>query len=127
MADDQVKKKVTREGLRNAFKLYRYLKPYQGEYLLGLFFLLGSSMASLTFPKLLGELVNTGNKEASAHSLNTIALLLGIVLLLQSVFSYFRIVLFNNVTEKTLASLRQETYNHLIKLPLRFFDQRRVG
>ena len=127
MADNQVKKKVTREGLRNAFKLYRYLKPYQGEYIFGLFFLLGSSMASLAFPKLLGELVNTGNKEATAHSLNTIALLLGMVLLLQSVFSYFRIVLFNNVTEKTLASLRQETYNHMIKLPLKFFDQRRVG
>jgi ABC-type multidrug transport system fused ATPase/permease subunit len=127
MADNQAKKKITREGLRNAFKLYKYLKPFRGEYVLGLFFLLGSSLASLAFPKLLGELVNTGNKEASAHSLNTIALLLGAILLAQSAFSYFRIVLFNNVTEKTLALLRQETYNHLIKLPLRFFDRRRVG
>ncbi len=29
--------------------------------------------------------------------------------------------------KKTLAFLRQDTYNHLIKLPLKFFDQRRVG
>ena len=121
------KKKITREGLRNAFKLYRYIKPFQKEYFVGMFFLLGSSMASLVFPKLLGELVNSGNKEAAAHSLNEIALLLGVVLLVQSVFSYFRIVLFVNVTEKTLAFLRQDTYNHLIKLPLKFFDRRRVG
>jgi len=121
------KKKITREGLRNAFKIYRYLKPFQRDYYLGMFFLFGSSLASLAFPKLLGELVNSGNKDASAHSLNEIALLLGIVLLVQSVFSYFRIVLFVNVTEKTLAFLRQDTYNHLIKLPLKFFDQRRVG
>lgn len=121
------KKKITREGLRNAFKLYRYLKPFQSEYLIGMFFLLGSSLASLAFPKLLGELVNTGNNEVSAHSINEIALWLAVVLLVQSVFSYFRIVLFVNVTEKTLAFLRQDTYNHLIKLPLRFFDQRRVG
>jgi ABC-type multidrug transport system fused ATPase/permease subunit len=121
------KKKITREGLRNAFKLYRYLKPFRREYGVGMFFLLGSSLASLAFPKLLGELVNSGNKVASAYSLNEIALLLGVVLLVQSVFSYFRIVLFVNVTEKTLAFLRQDTYNHLIKLPLKFFDQRRVG
>ncbi len=121
------KKKITRDGLRNAFKLYRYLKPFQKEYFVGMFFLLGSSLASLAFPKLLGELVNSGNKEVAAHSINQIALLLGVVLLVQSVFSYFRIVLFVNVTEKTLAFLRQDTYNHLIKLPLKFFDQRRVG
>jgi ABC-type multidrug transport system fused ATPase/permease subunit len=121
------KKKITREGLRNAFKLFRYIKPFQGEYYIGMFFLLGSSIASLVFPKLLGELVNSGNKEVAARSLNEIALLLGVVLLVQSVFSYFRIVFFVNVTEKTLAFLRQDTYNHLIKLPLRFFDQRRVG
>ena len=127
MAENQTKKKITREGLRNAFKLYRYLKPYRGEYILGLFFLLGSSLSSLAFPKLLGELVNTGNKEAAAHNMNTIAIILGAILLAQSSFSYFRIVLFNNVTEKTLAALRQETYNHLIKLPLKFFEQRRVG
>ena len=121
------KKKITREGLRNAFKLYRYLKPFRREYFIGLFFLLGSSLASLAFPKLLGELVNSGNKVAMTYSLNQIAMLLVVVLLVQSVFSYFRIVLFNNVTEKTLAFLRQDTYKHLIKLPLKFFDQRRVG
>ncbi|HLN73189.1 MAG TPA: ABC transporter transmembrane domain-containing protein, partial [Prolixibacteraceae bacterium] len=59
--------------------------------------------------------------------LNEIALLLSAILLIQSTFSYFRIVLFNNVTERTLAYLRQDTYNHLIKLPLKFFDKRRVG
>ena len=121
------KKKITREGLRNAFKLYRYLKPFRREYFIGLFFLLGSSLASLAFPKLLGELVNSGNKVAMTYSLNQIAMLLVVVLLVQSIFSYFRIVLFNNVTEKTLAFLRQDTYKHLIKLPLKFFDQRRVG
>ena len=121
------KKKITRAGLRNAFKLYRYLRPFRREYFLGLFFLLGSSLASLAFPKLLGELVNAGNKVAMSYTINEIAIFLVVVLLVQSTFSYFRIVLFNNVTEKTLAFLRQDTYTHLIKLPLRFFDQRRVG
>jgi len=121
------KKKITREGLRNAFKLYKYIKPFRREYGIGMFFLIGSTTTSLIFPKLLGDLVNSANKEIVSRSLNEVAILLGVVLLAQSIFSYFRIVLFVNVTEKTLAFLRQDTYNHLIKLPLKFFDQRRVG
>ena len=92
-----------------------------------MFFLLGSSIASLAFPKLLGELVNSGNIGNLSNDINRIGLLLVATLLIQSVFSYFRVVLFVNVTEKTLASLRQNTYNHLIKLPLKFFEKHRVG
>jgi len=121
------KKKITREGLRNSLKLYSYIHPFLGEYLLGMFFLLGSSLASLAFPKLLGDLVNSGNEGSLGQTINHTALLLGILLLVQSVFSYFRVILFVNVTEKSLASLRRSTYNHLIKLPIRFFEQRRVG
>lgn len=121
------RKKINKEGLSNAFKLYKYIKPYRLEYFIGLFFLLGSSLASLAFPKLLGELVNSGSEGRIAEDLNIIGLLLIITLLLQSTFSYFRTVLFVNVTEKSLASLRQHTYNHLIKLPLKFFEKHRVG
>ena len=121
------KKKITLEGLKNAFKLYSYIKPYRIEYAWGMFFLMGSSIASLAFPKLLGELVDSGNKGNLSQDLNRIALLLIITLFVQSVFSYFRVVLFVNVTEKTLAFLRQNTYNHLIKLPIRFFEKHRVG
>jgi ABC-type multidrug transport system fused ATPase/permease subunit len=121
------KKKITLEGLKNAFKLYSYIKPFRSEYAWGMFFLLGSSLASLAFPKLLGDLVNSGNIGNLSKDLNHIGLLLIATLLLQSVFSYFRVVLFVNVTEKTLASLRQKTYNHLIKLPIKFFEKHRVG
>lgn len=121
------KKKITIVGLKNAFKLYRYIKPFSREYALGFFFLLGSSLANLAFPKLLGELVNAGNAGSLSQEISSIAITLGVVLLIQSTFSYFRIVMFVNVTEKTMAFLRQETFRHLIKLPLSFFEKHRVG
>jgi ABC transporter fused permease/ATP-binding protein len=127
MSETVEKKKVTWTGLRRLFRLYRYLKPYKWEYGLGLFFLFGSSAASLAFPKLLGELVDLGNQGRLGDEINRIALILIVILVVQSVFSYFRIFLFVRVAEKTLADLRQSTYNHLIKLPMKFFQQRRVG
>jgi ABC-type multidrug transport system fused ATPase/permease subunit len=57
------KKKITIKGLKNSFRLYRYIKPFRVEYAWGMFFLLGSSLASLAFPKLLGELVSSVNPE----------------------------------------------------------------
>ena len=124
---DVPSKKITLTGLKNAFKLYRYIRPYIFSFSLGMFFLFGGSLASLAFPKLLGDLVTAGNEGTLADSLNRIGLLLIIILVVQSVFSYFRTILFVNVTEKSLANLRQDTFNHLIRLPLKFFEQKRVG
>ena len=121
------KKKITFSGLRDSFRLYRYIKPYGMRYAAGIFFLFGSSIASLAFPKLLGDLVNSGVDGNMAENLNRIAIIIGSVLVIQAVFSYFRILLFIQVSENALADLRQHTYNHLIRLPLAFFDRRRVG
>ncbi len=84
-------------------------------------------MAGLAFPKLLGQLVDAGTQGHLTESINRAGLLLVGVLVAQAVFSFFRIMLFVNVTEKTLAALRQHIYNHLIRLPMKFFLQRRVG
>lgn len=120
-------KRITKEGLRNVLKLFKYIKPYRVEYGIGLFFLLGASLANLAFPKLLGDLVDSGNNGTLSTNLSRIIILLLVILAIQATFSYFRAVLFVNVTEKTMADLRRFTYNHLIKLPLSFFDKHRVG
>ena len=124
---DIPKKKITLGGLRNAMQLYRFIKPYRVPYFLGLFFLLGSSLANLAFPKLLGDLVDAGDMGNLADKISHIALIIVGLLILQSIFSYFRVVLFVQVTEKTLADLRTYTYKHLIRLPLSFFNKHRVG
>jgi len=127
MEERAPKRKITLGGLKNAFKLYSYIRPYKGIYLLGLFFLFGSSLTNLAFPKLLGDLVNAGNEGNLSDKINQIALLLAGILLVQAVFSYFRTLLFVRVTELSLADLRQHTYTHLIHLPVKFFESRRVG
>lgn len=121
------KKKITREGFRKVLKLFGYVKPYRIEYTIGMFFLLGGSLANLAFPKLLGDLVDSGNKGSLATEINRLMMLLLSILIIQAAFSYFRAVVFANVTEKTMADIRRFTYNHLIKLPLGFFDKHRVG
>ena len=118
--------KYKKTSLKRASRLFQYIKPYRLEFSFGLFFLLLSTSASLIFPALIGNLVDSASDKL-VNNINHIAIALLVLFALQAIFSYFRIVLFVNVTEKTLAVIRQETYAHLIKLPMNFFSKRRVG
>lgn len=120
------KRKITKDSFKNLWKLYRYILPYRFEFIVGIVLLMASSLPSLAFPYLLGKLFGAGQK-ALYDEITFYVLVLGGLLVFQALFSYFRVVLFVNVTEKTLAALRQATYNHLIKLPIKFFERRRVG
>ena len=118
--------KNKKTSFKRASRLFQYIKPYRIEFSLGLFFLLLSTAASLIFPALMGNLVDSAS-DRIMNNINHIAIALLVLFALQAIFSYFRIVLFVNVTEKTLAVIRQKTYAHLIKLPMNFFSKRRVG
>lgn len=124
---DKKKNKFTREGFKKVFKLFKYLHPYRLEYTIGMIFLLVTSLAGLAFPELMGDLVNSGIEGEGMTELNKIVLLLAAIFVGQAILSYFRTVLFANVTEKSMADLRSHTFSHLIKLPMKFFDKHRVG
>jgi ABC-type multidrug transport system fused ATPase/permease subunit len=117
----------TGSGLKQLVKLYRFLRPYRWKFALGLLFLLFSTAASLMFPKLLGDMVDIANRGLVTSEIHRTGLLLLAILTGQALFSYTRTRLFVYVTEKTLASIRQHIYNHLIRLPMSFFSSRRVG
>ena len=120
------KNRMNKQALRRALRLFVYLKPHRFEFGIGLFFLLLSSLASLAFPKFLGELVDASAENLVAQ-INDVALILVGILVAQAVFGYFRIVIFVRVTEKMLAALRRATFEHLIQLPMPFFNKQRVG
>ncbi|GAB5538556.1 MAG: ABC transporter transmembrane domain-containing protein [Salibacteraceae bacterium] len=97
-------------------------------------FLLLSSLTFMTFPGLIGRLVGGNDVQDSPidrffnlENIDQVALVLVLAFLLQAFFSFMRIYLFADVTERAMAALRQDTYNHLIKLPMSFFAKHRVG
>lgn len=76
---------------------------------------------------LVGLLVDAADKQDGILEINKIAIWLFLLFASQAVFSYFRIVLFIKVTSKIMAKLRVDSFSNLIKLPLAFFSERRVG
>jgi ABC-type multidrug transport system fused ATPase/permease subunit len=119
------KKPITWTALKQMSRMYVHVKPYRGEFIVGLLMLLLSSGSNLAFPKYLGELVDAAQTDPSA--IDGIALTLVVILLAQSIFSFGRIFFFERVAQRSLASLRSAMYNHLVSLPLPFFHEKRIG
>jgi ABC-type multidrug transport system fused ATPase/permease subunit len=124
--NDLPKSKITASSLNKAKIIFKYAGNNQWKFYVGLIFLLLTSVTALAFPKFMGMLVDCVNKK-DGELANKIALGLMLVLILQSVFSFFRLSLFVNFTENTLANVRLALYTNLVKLPMSFFSQKRVG
>ncbi|MFM2376530.1 MAG: hypothetical protein RLZZ165_1627 [Bacteroidota bacterium] len=121
--------KVTRHGLRTARKMLAYLRPYRWTYALGMVFLVLSTATSLGFVYLLGPLVNssTGKKDWILKDIDQVALVIGLVVAGQMVFSFFRVFTFSQVTQRTMADIRLALFGKMMALPISFFERRRVG
>lgn len=125
------KQKINKNSLNQAKRLITYLKPYRVKFIIGMVFLFLSSIISLAFPALLGAMIDSAQGRQTYSwldpSLRTIGLVSFSLLFVLSIVSFFRIRLFVEVAEKSLADIRRDSYFNLIRLPLDFFANRRVG
>ncbi|MCS6821979.1 MAG: ABC transporter transmembrane domain-containing protein [Microscillaceae bacterium] len=124
------KVKINATTLKKSLRIFQFMFPYAGWFALGMLFLVFSTFTALSFPYLAGKLIDVATgKNLSDYfpSIQRVSLILFGVLLLQSFFSFIRIWIFANVTERTMAQIRQKLYNQMISLHLSFFEQRRIG
>jgi ABC-type multidrug transport system fused ATPase/permease subunit len=124
--NDLPKSKITASSLQKATVIFRFAGKHQWKFYVGLLFLVFTGGTALAFPKLMGMLIDCVKNKDNDQA-NLIAGGLLVILFLQSIFSFFRLSLFVNFTENTLANLRLALYSNLVKLPMSFFSQKRVG
>lgn len=126
--EEHEKRKLNKQNFAKIRGIFRFLVPYKWAFILGLVFLLLSSLTLLTFPFVAGKLIDAAQgTEWIVNDINSIALILLGILAVQSVFSFFRVWLFALVSEKSMRDIRESLYFRLVRLPMTFFDQRRTG
>ncbi len=128
--DDRDKKKISRQSIKVAGKIFSYIRPYRSAFLIGIAFLLLSSFTTMTLPWFMGKLIDSakGNNTIEwMNNTNTIALILIATLLVQSILSFFRVYLFATVSEKAMADVRTHFFDKMLTLPIPFYETRRVG
>lgn len=137
----------TLEDWQQLGRLWSYTKPYRRSFYIGLVATAIASLMGLAFPALARELFNgafaatnqsTGGLLASALStgadavanqtrLNQLSIFLVAIFALQAIFNYLRTYHIALVGEGVVADLRRQLYNHLLNLPISFFEIRKTG
>lgn len=124
----EARPKLTREGLREALKIYQYIRPYRFHFFFGLVLLFLGSSVFLVFPAMIGRSLDVaqGNIPQDIDLIHIGLILIGI-LIFQGVVSYLRVMMFAQVSERGTADIRVALYERLISLPIVFFEKSRVG
>jgi ABC-type multidrug transport system fused ATPase/permease subunit len=121
-------KRLTMQQLREAKSMLAFVRPYRGYFIGGLILLFFGSMMFMVFPFLAGELADVATgKTKLGLTLNQIGLILIVILVLQGIMSYLRVIWFAIVSERGMADVRSSIYQRLIGLPIYFFEKNRVG
>lgn len=105
-----------------------FIRPYRWHFIGGLVLLFLGSLMFMVFPFLAGELADVATgKSKLGLDLNQIGLILIVILVLQGIMSFLRVIWFSVVSEKGMADVRSSIYRKLIGLPVYFFEKNRVG
>ena len=110
----------SREGIREALKLFAYIKPFLPWFILAQVFLAISTLTALAFPGALGQIVGAANGEKTIFnlSLNQILAITLSLLVAQGIFSFLRIVTMAYVTENSVANVRKDLFRKMVLIPM---------
>ncbi|MDG1262392.1 MAG: ABC transporter ATP-binding protein [Flavobacteriales bacterium] len=131
---------MSRENLKKATRIFSYVKPYKWKFVIGILLITLSALFTLVVTRLWGQLGGIGtqqptgpdlreyfNFELDFSSLSDIAIATFVLLVVQAALSFIRVLLFANVTENMMLSLRQDTYQQIVRMPMQYFNEQRVG
>lgn len=138
--DKEPKARLSLSNLKKATRIFRYLRPHKTIFSIGMALLLFSSFISLIVPRLLGQvagigiegstsedLMNLGAMQINMSELSTVLIALLAIFVIQGVVAFFRVYTFAIVTERMMLALRNDTYRQMIRMPMQFFNEKRVG
>ncbi len=125
---EPTKPKVSRESFKKALKIFRFIRPYRGYFIVGMILLTLSSSLFMVFPFLAGLMVDiAAGKATFDYSLVEVGLGLMALLIVQGAISFSRVIAFAIVSEKGIADIRKALYQKLISFPITFFEENKSG
>ncbi len=126
---DLPKVKLNWTNIKKSARLFSYMRHFRWQFAMGMVFLLGTALVGLIFPLKAGTLLsflgdNTGeSKEIQTQKLFQVGIGLGVILLVQSFFSFGRVYFFTMVTENVLKGIRDDVFKRILQMPMNFFSK----
>lgn len=111
-------------------RLWKYLMAYKWLLLLALLLSLTSNILSLIGPTLSGKAIDAIEPGPGKVDFNTVFFYAGLMLvfyLISALLSYLLSFLMVQISRNTVYKMRNDVFEHLMKLPVSFYDKNAVG
>ena len=108
-------------------RLMVYLRPHLGRLIIAMIAIVIGSVLSLAGPYTLQYLIDAVFTQNNAKMLNQITVILIVIFALQAVFYFIRAYQLQYIGERVMIDLRLNLFQHLQKLSLSFYNERRTG
>ena len=107
--------------------LFPYIKKDKGLLLFGLFAMLVTSGLRLIDPLILAHIIDKSIPNHDLPEMFRYGFFFVIVVVFSGLLSYLQIVLLSRLGIKIITKFKSEVFNHLLKLPVPWFNQQPVG
>ncbi len=113
----------------NIFALKDAYSPFKRYFILGVVFILLTSLTQVSLPYLFGQLIDGATKNTTGifSNLKYISFAIFLAFLLNSIFKLIKNYLFFIFAEKTTFRIMNQVFSKLIRQPLKFYDTNLVG
>lgn len=113
-------------------RIFSMLTPYRTKFIFGILLLILFLSLSLATPLLtkivVDDVISVGKFGAEEERLLYIVLSVMIAFAIgKAVFVYFRVIIFEGISQEVIYDLRTGLYEHLNTMPYRFYDRHRIG
>jgi ATP-binding cassette subfamily B protein len=124
-AEKAIPEKKVKSGVIS--RLMKYILLQKGQFFLAIVLLTIGTFAFLSVAYLLGDVITILTNSKNMDLITTDAIRIAVASVICLIFLYLGFVLITGVTQHALFTLRQEIFEHLETLSLRFFDKQPIG
>ena len=118
---------VQRRNWRVLKKLLPYFRKYSKTIIIASFLLLFSTLLTLFGPILIRRAIDVEIPNKSTQGLIIIAAVYIIIQVVVLLVRYFQQIEIMSVGEKAIADLKADTFRHLLRLPISYYDKHPIG
>jgi ATP-binding cassette, subfamily B, multidrug efflux pump len=108
-------------------RIWRYLKRQKWSLAAAFLLVAVSSALGLLGPYLMGRAIDQGVIQADLQALASISVLMMLAYAANAATNYLQIYIMAGISQRTVRDIREDLFNHLQTLSLRFFDQQTHG
>ncbi len=113
------------------FRLFKrilsYTTPYRSKFITAIFLTISLAIISVIRPKITGVIVGEFviNKDKEGLLFGTLIVIF--ILFLEAIGAYFRTYISQELGQNVIRDIRNQVFNHITKLKLKFFDNNPIG